>query len=828
MNRRSIAELVEELTLDEKASLTAGEDLWSTVAIDRLGIPKVRVTDGPNGARGTSVPGSAGATAACVPCGAALGATWDVELIERVGRMLGDETRSKSCRVLLAPTVNLHRSPLAGRNFECYSEDPLLSGRIAAAFIRGVQSRGVATTVKHFVGNEAEFERLTISSVIDERTLRELYLLPFELAVRDGGTLGLMTSYNRLNGRYNTDHADLLAGVLRDEWGFEGFVLTDWFAATSTVDSAVAGTDLEMPGPARAFGRQVADAVRRGELDEKYVNDQVRRLLGVFERIGALDDGPEAVEQSLDLPEHRALTREAAASATVLLRNDGMLPIDVGRVRSVAVVGPNADRAQIMGGGSASLSVHYRITPYEAIKQRFGPGVSVVHERGCVIDRIVPPLGGSLVVGADGSPGFDVEFFADPDLAGDVVHRGRIAQSRVLLLGAAHESVPAEGFSLRATARFTPLDSGVHTFTLIQAGRARLSVDGAVMLDGMADPPGRGDDFFGLGSEEVHADVELEAGRPVDVLIEYSSSHSAVVHGVKIGCQLPTPPDLLERAVAAAAAADVAVVVVGTNDDWESEGHDRTSLALPGDQDELVTRVLAANRNSIVVLNTGAPVTVDWADDAAALLQMWFGGQEMANALTDVLVGDAEPGGRLPVSFPTRLEDNPSFGNFPGENGEVRYGEGLLVGYRWFDTRRIEPRFPFGFGLSYATIELGRPRLSDDTFTRGGELRIALDLTNTSGRVGSEVVQCYVAPLQPRVTRPRMELKAFAKATVEPGASAEVILDLDDRAFGYWDPPSASWRVDDGRYELHIGRSSADIRYVIPITIGDHDSDDEG
>jgi beta-glucosidase len=815
---RDIEALVARLTLDEKASLTAGADLWSTVAIERADIPSVRVTDGPNGARGTSVPGSAGATAACVPCGSALGATWDTDLIQRVGEMLGDETRSKACRVLLAPTVNIHRSPLAGRNFECYSEDPLLAGRIAAAFIRGVQSRDVATTVKHFAGNEAEFERMTISSAIDERTLREIYLVPFELAVREGGTLGVMTSYNRLNGSYCTDRVDLLADILRGEWGFEGFVITDWFAATSTLGSATAGTDLEMPGPARAFGSHVAGAVRSGDLDQAFLDAQARRLLQVFDRVGALDDPSDATERSDDRPEHRALAREAAAAAAVLLRNEGILPLDLGRISTVAVVGPNADRAQIMGGGSASLSVHYRTTPLDAIRARLRD-VTVTYERGCDTDRTVQPLGGNAIVCADGAPGLDVEFFGDPDLLGEVVHRGRIAQSRVLLLGQAHPDVPAENFSLRATGRFTPVETGTHTFTLLQAGRARLLIDDVVVLDGMTDPPGRGTDFFGMGSAEVSAEMELTEGQPVDVVIEYSSAHSAVVHGVKIGCQVPSPPDLLERAVRAASEADLAIVVVGTNDDWESEGHDRTSLGLPGEQDELIRQVLAGNPNTVVVLNTGAPVTLDWADDAPALLQMWFGGQEMANAMVDVLIGESEPGGRLPTTFPVRLEDNPSFGNFPGEFGEVRYGEGLLVGYRWYDSRHIAPRFAFGHGLSYTTFTITDVDADAKAFTRGGTMRVRATITNTGSRAGSEVVQCYVAPLAPRVARPHMELKAFAKVVLEPGANKEVQLELDDRAFAHWDPTSASWRVDPGQYQLCIGRSAADILQMLELTI---------
>jgi len=814
---RRVDDLVARLTLDQKASLTAGHDLWSTVAVPEAGIPEVRVTDGPNGARGASVPGSAGATAVCVPCGAALGATWDLPLMERVGEMLGREARSKQCRVLLAPTVNIHRSPLAGRNFECYSEDPLLSGRIAAAFIRGVQSRDVATTVKHFVGNDAEFERMTISSVIDERTLREIYLLPFEIAVREGGSLGVMTSYNRVNGEYCTDRADLLADVLRDEWGFEGFVITDWFAATDTVRSSMAGTDLEMPGPARAFGARLAERVRGGELDEAFVDAQVRRLLTVFERLGALDDPPPGPERSEDLPEHRALAREAATSSMVLLRNDGLLPVDLGSLTSVAVVGPNADRAQIMGGGSASLSVHYRVTPLDAIRARLGADVTVTHERGCVIDRTVPPLAGASITRADGTAGLDVEFFVGTEAEGEAVHRGQLSSSRILLLGPPPE-VGTDAFSLVATGRYTPDETGTHTFTLIQAGRARLFVDGEIVIDGVEDPPGRGSDFFGFGSEEVEAPVELTAGRPVDVRIEYSSASSVGVHGVKIGCRPPIAPDLLDRAVRAAADSDLAVVVVGTNDDWESEGHDRTELALPGDQDELVRRVVEANPNTVVVLNTGAPVALDWADDAPAVLQIWFGGQEMADALVDVLGGDADPGGRLPTTYPLALEDNPSYGNFPGADGEVRYEEGVFVGYRWYDTHDVPVRFPFGHGLSYTTFEVEVVDAPAE-HRRSEVTGIALRVTNTGARSGSEVVQCYVAPASGDVDRPRKELKAFAKVALEPGASSTVVLHLDDRSFAHWDVASHEWRVDPGRYELHIGRSVVAIDHVVEVEL---------
>ena len=822
--------LVAALTLDEKAALTAGDDLWSTVAIDRLGIPKVHVTDGPNGARGAHLPGGSETTSVCIPCGSALGATWDVELVNRIGVLLGQETRRRGCRVLLAPTVNIHRSPLAGRNFECYSEDPLLSGMLAAAYIRGVQSQDVATTVKHFVANDAEFERMSMSSVVDERTLREIYLLPFEMAVRDGGSLGVMTSYNRLNGTWCGEDPELYA-ILRDEWGFEGFVLSDWYAATST-ESAKAGMDLEMPGPARAMGSALAAAVRAGELDEAVLDDQAMRLLSVFDRICALDDPGDGRGASVDLDDDRALTRDAAAAAIVLLQNDGALPLDPG-LRRLAVIGPNADRAVLMGGGSATVTPAYRTTPLEALRAAL-PGVEISYAPGVGIDRSVPTLPIDL----------HVEYFAGSTIgeSDDVLHRTEHPAAEFFYMGAP-PNVP-EPFTVRATATFEPPAPGPYVFSLVQAGRARLSVGGQVVIDGIADPmPRDRNSYFGFGSEERVAEIEL-GPEPVELVIEYTSRGTSGVYAVRVGARPEVPRDAMDTAVATARDAEAVIVVVGTTNEWESEGFDRRTMRLPGNQDALIERVAAANPNTIVVVNTGAPVEMSWADAVPAVLQLWFGGQEMANALADVLTGARDPGGRLPTTIPMVLEHNPAFGNFPGEHDEVRYGEGLLVGYRWYEARRLPVRFPFGHGLSYTSFSVGAPRVSAPRFVAGDALEIEVPVTNTGTRAGSEVVQCYVEPPPVRVMRPRKELKAFGKVHLAPGETAIVRLTLTDRSFAVWDrgsgrrhelkarlpfadmmaPPNQrepGWRIHPGTYVAHIGRSSADVAHSVPIEVSE-------
>jgi beta-glucosidase len=839
---RDIGALVASMTVDERASLTSGASGWSTAAVPRVGIPEVFVSDGPAGARGPQIPGAGKqVTSLNIPCGSALGATWNPELLEQLGQALGEETRTKACRVLLAPTVNLHRAPLAGRNFEAYSEDPWLTGKLAAAFIRGAQSQGVATTVKHFAGNEAEFERMTIDSVIDERTLRELYLVPFELAVTEGGSLGIMTSYNRLNGSYNTENRWLLQDLLRDEWGFDGFVISDWYAGGSTTGAATAGLDLEMPGPSRFYGRQLGQAVRDGSVDESLMSAAVERLLSVFDRIGALDD--EAREPlAIDRPEHRALARRAAAESMVLLKNDGgVLPLQTAGLTTLAVIGPNAERARIMGGGSAEVEPHYRITPLEALRAKLGDRVTIVHEAGCDIDKSVPPMRSDQLDSGTGSPGFAVQMYQGTTWGGEVVGTSVTGDGRVMVVPGVDPAVPRGPMSFRATSRFTATQTGAHVISMTELGAARLIVDGRLVFDGIADPTPRGEAFFGIARQELTDEIDLVAGHEYVVDVEFASTGPGWLQGVVLGCKPVPDAGMMDRAVSAAAAADAVIVVVGTNNDWETEGHDRHSLDLPGDQAALIERVTAANPNTVVVVNAGAPVTTGWAASAPAVVQAWFGGQEMANALVDVVFGDAEPSGRLPTTFPDCIEHTPSFGNFPGEHGQVRYGEGVLMGYRWYEARKLGVPFAFGHGLSYTTFEIGAPQVPA-TFSAsdGDAVSVVVPVTNTGARRGSEVVQCYVGAVDPHVVRPPKELKSFQKVTLDPGETASVTLTLDARSFAYWNPgnvyrgalaPSAvgvfgateasrpGWQVDPGTYLVHIGRASDDIAHVAQIDV---------
>ncbi len=753
---------------------------------------------------------------------------------------MGREALDRGCRGLLAPTVNLHRSPLAGRNFECYSEDPLLSGRLAAGYVRGVQSAGVFATVKHLVGNEAEFERMTISSLIDERSLRELYLLPFEIAVREGGARAVMTSYNRLNGRWLNEQPEFLIDLLRDEWGFDGLVMTDWFAVADTATSLRAGVDLEMPGPGRALGHTLVSAVNNGLVDKGDLDNAVRRLLGGLDSFGALDAPTPPVAPKHPSNEDVALLGRAAAEATVLLTNDGTLPLDAPSLARVAVLGPRAADACIVGGGSAQVIPHHRASPLEGLSASLGDGVEIVHERGCEADRSAKVVGGSVLRAPDG---FEAEIYAGPDLTGEVARRRHLDRLRMVVFRASQQDDPAGEWSMRVQGTVIPEEDGVFELALAQSGRAKVFVDQQLLLDGVTNPPPPGGrDFFGEASQELVAEIAVQRGVPLDVVVEYGRQ-DAVVAGFRVGLRTQDADGMLERAVAAAQAADVAIVFVGTSEEWESEGHDRTTLELPGRQSELIRRVAEVNLRTIVVVNAGAPVDLSWAEKVAAVLQCWFGGQEMGSAVAGVLTGAAEPGGRLPTTVPIRLEHNPAYDNFPGENGELRYGEGLFMGYRGYEHRAIAPRFAFGQGLSYTTFEVGKPTVSADTFRPGDSITVSVPVTNTGARAGSEVIQCYVAPTAPRLSRPPKELKAFKKIHLEPGETVVAELELDDRSFAYWDPGQSDWehvagravsafgsianqerrpsgwQVDAGQYEVLIGHSSLDIVGELTIDV---------
>lgn len=650
------ATLLSQLTVEEKAAICTGQTAWLTVPVERLGIPSIWVADGPHGVRKTPSMATESLPATCFPTASALAATWDRDLIYELGQALADECIALGVDVLLGPGNNMKRTPLCGRNFEYFSEDPYLGGEMAARFINGVQSKGVGTSLKHYVANNQEYKRMSTSAEVDERTLREIYLAGFEIAVKQAQPWTVMCAYNLINGTYGSEHYHLLTEVLKDEWGFQGLVVSDWGAVHDRAVALRAGLDLEMPGPRPARTQAVIDAVQAGELDESVLDAAVERILRIVDKAQQTPKG----DTEFDAAAHHALARRLAGEAIVLLKNKGdLLPLH--DVTSLAVIGLTAQEPRFQGGGSSHINPTQVDVPFEEL-QKLAGDASLTYAPGYTME-----------------PGFD------------------------------------------------------------QA--------------------------------------------------------------------------LIDEAVQAAGAADVALLYIGLPDWKETEGIDRPDMALTEQQIALIKAVCAQQPRSVVILNSGSALEMgDWIDGPAAVLQAWFMGQAGGGAIADVLFGVVNPGGRLAETFPHRLRDTPAYINFPGENGVVRYGEGVFIGYRYYDARELPVQFPFGYGLSYTTFEYSNLAFSAEQITDQDSLTVALDVTNTGQRAGKTVVQVYVGDREARVARPPKELKGFAKLTLAPGATERIEITLPPRAFQFYDTAYGRWLAETGEFDILVGASSADIR----------------
>ncbi|GAA5436637.1 glycoside hydrolase family 3 C-terminal domain-containing protein [Deinococcus aquaticus] len=803
--------LLDQMTLEEQVSLLSGADFWRTVPIPRLNIPALKVSDGPAGVRGGG-PLVGGMKTAAYPVGIALGSTWNVDLLREVGASLAREALDKGAGVLLAPTINVFRSALNGRNFENYAEDPVLTGRLATAYVQGLQDSGVAATPKHFAGNESEYQRGTISSNIPARALRELYLRPFEMVVRDADPWAIMTAYNRLDGVYCSDHPWLLDTVLRKEWGFTGLVMSDWGGTHSAGLSVRAGLDLEMPGPAKARAGLLEEA-QHDPATAAAVRERARAVLRLIERTGtfaAPRDVRDSAEKDTEYPETRALIRRAGAEGMVLLKNAGLLPLPAGA--SVAVIGPNAAVAQVMGGGSAQMNAHRRVSPLDGLREARGAG-AVTTAVGCENDRYLPV------------PQVPVHITYRAQDGTDVTATDAREQAEVLWFSYP-EGVDRQHFHATLTLTVQAPQDGMYEFSLASAGLSRLKVDGQAVVDNW-DAWAPGATYFGFGSDEVRGARSLTAG-PHELTVTFVPNDFdngiAGFNAVRIGFRAEPDEGSVAQAIAVAAQADYAVVCVGTNGDWETEGVDRWGLDLPGRQNELVDAVLAANPNTIVVLQTGGPVTMPWLDRVPAVVQAWFPGQEAGHAIADVLYGHAEPGGRLPQTFIASLKDDPTHPlnpdvQYPGVDGRVEYVEGLYTGYRHVDRSGITPLFPFGFGLSYTTFEVSNPQLSAARIAPGETVTASVQVKNTGDRAGSTVVQLYVHDRASRLERPGKELKAFAKVHLNPGQIAAVTLPLGMRDLAYYDDTANAWVAEAGDFDVLIGQSSAHLPHTVRLSL---------
>lgn len=659
--KRDLKALVAQMTLEEKAGMCSGLDFWRLKGVERLGIPSIMVTDGPHGLRKQqgnsdhlglfeSVP------ATCFPSAAGMASSWDRELLQQVGKALGEECQAEDVAVLLGPGANIKRSPLCGRNFEYFSEDPYLSSEMAASHIQGVQSEGVGTSLKHFAVNNQEHRRMTVDAIVDERTLREIYLASFEGAVKKAQPWTVMSSYNKINGAYASENEWLLTNILKEEWGHEGIVVTDWGANNERVAGLTAGNELEMPGNGGVGDKQIVEAVQSGKLSEEALDRAVERLL----RIIFMSVDSKKPNASYNQAEHHQLARKVAAESMVLLKNEaGLLPL--GKQRKLAVIGAFAEKPRYQGGGSS-------------------------HIRPTQIDQPIAEL---------------------RKLAGDST-----------------EIVYAQGYA--------------------------------------------------IDSDE-------------------------------------NDPALLDEAKQAAGAAEAVIIFAGLPDRYESEGYDRTHLRMPANQEQLIEAIAEVQSNVIVVLMNGSPIEMPWIERAQAVLEAYLGGQAVGGAIADLLFGKSNPSGKLAETFPQKLSDNPSFLNFPGEGDRVEYREGIFVGYRYYDTKQVQPLFPFGHGLSYTSFDYSDVKLSSKQIRDNEELEVQVTVTNTGERAGKETVQLYVRDVESSVNRPSKELKGFAKVALKPGQSETVTIKLDKRAFAYYNVQLGDWHVETGDFELLIGRSSADI-----------------
>jgi len=814
--------LVARLSLAQKVELLTGADSWRTHDCPAIGLRAMVTSDGPAGVRGVTK--DERSPSACLPCPSALGATWDPQLVYRLAAALGTEARSKDVDVLLAPTVNLMRSPLGGRGFEFFAEDPLLTAVLAVDYVRGVQSAGVAATVKHLVANDTETDRRAYDARISESALHELYLMPFEACVRDGGAWLVMAAYNTVNGDRMTESARLLRDVLKKDWGFDGVVVSDWDAALSTVPTALATLDLSMPGPDGPWGEKLLRAVADGSVSEDVIDDKVVRLLRLARRVGALGDRPVngAARDSHASPAFvsEGLLREAAAESFVLLRNAGdVLPLDIRTVNSLAIIGPNARYPVIQGGGSAGVVPVSVATPAQALRAALPDHAEVRSAVGCHTWHSVPePPAGSLSDPVTGEPGVRLEFI---DGDGSVI----AAEHRASVDLAWWDGVPdgigwGEHGRIALTAVFQAETSGNHLFSAAGVGGLLLVADGVTVIDGETDVP---DDPVEAMTRpgELRAALWLDAGTKTRLRLEFRpAAGGAGPLAVRLGIvPAADDDDLLAEAVAVAGSADVAVVVVGSAELTESEGFDRSTLALPGRQDELITRVTAVNSNTIVVVNSGMPVLMPWAARAAAVLYAWLPGQAFGTALADVLLGSSEPGGRLPVTLPAAESDSPVLHAVPAADGALRYSEGPLIGYRGYDVAGVTPRYPFGHGLGYTDWSYQSVNCPPE-LRAGRDLELSVSVTNAGTRPGKEVVQAYLEPAGPAAPgRPVRVLAGFAAVRAPAGESVRVRLTIPARLFARYNEDLAAWVMPDGEYTIHIGRSSRDLRLSAAVQV---------
>lgn len=792
-----------------------GIDFWHTKAVPRLNVPSLRCSDGPNGVRGTRF--FNGKPAACFPCGTALASTWNTELLTKAGNLMGEEAKVKGAHIILGPTVNMQRSPLGGRGFESFSEDPVLAGHSAASIVKGIQETGVIATIKHFVANDQEHDRMAVNAIVTERALREIYLLPFQIAVRDAKPLSFMTAYNKLNGTHLSENRKILQDTLRNEWGWEGMVMSDWFGTYSTSESINAGLDLEMPGPSRWRGDLVSHAITAKKVTMKKLDERVREVLKLVNVAAKLDVPSNAPEGSADTPETAALLRKIATESIVLLKNEkNALPFK--KEKTVAVIGPNAFMSAYCGGGSAQLLPYYSRTPLEGIQSKTSNIKTAI---GCQAYAMLPFIASILDTPNGKAPLTFKAYLESPGTPDRKPFDTLELQSAYMFLtDYSHPALAGKHIWYSTTeGTLTPDKTQTYEFGLTVNGTAKLYIDDELIIDNETHQTA-GESFFNSGTIEETGTMKLEAGKTYKISVDWASSSSSKLAnaesmnlpsggGLRIGAaaQIDTDEEI-KAAVQLAKEVDQVVICAGLNSDFESEGFDRPNMDLPGAMNDLISAVAAANPSTVVCVQSGTPVSMPWRDSVAGIIQAWYGGNETGTAIADILYGDVNPSGKLSLTFPVRGEDNPAYTSFVSDKGRALYGEDVFIGYRWYEARKMAVTYPFGHGLSYTTFKISS--LSIERTEKS--IIISVTVANKGENDGAQVVQAYISQKSPSVTRPPKELKGFTKVVVGAGKQEVAKIEIERKyATSFWDEEFDMWCEEKGRYDVLVGGSSKEI-----------------
>jgi len=807
---RRVDSIINQMTLEEKLALLGGVDGFFIRDVPRLKLPRLKMADGPVGVRNF---GPATAFAG----GVTLTATWNPALAELVGTELGRDARAKGVHFLLAPGVNINRAPMNGRNFEYFGEDPFLASRIAVGYIKGVQSQGVSATIKHFLGNNSEFDRHNTDSIIDERTLREIYLPVFEAAVKEAHVGAVMSSYNLTNGLHMSQNKYLLTDVLKKEWGFDGLIMSDWSGTYDGIEATNAGQDLEMPSGLHMNQETLKPAIEQGKVSLATIDDKVRRILRTAMRFGWLDRDQTALAVPRYNPQGRQVALNAAREGITLLKNDGdLLPLGKSKIKSILVIGPDAFPAVTVGGGSAEVQPFAAVSYLEGLANypvnHPGSQFQVYYDRGVLSYSDLANATNFTTSQTNGNPGLKAEYFDNADLKGTpLITR---TEEHVDFGTAARLLFPEQTLSSRWTGYYSPQESGSYDI-FVQTSREvggsyRLYVDDKLVLD----------NWTTLTALADYRTLRLEPGPHKIVLEQHGRAFRRAVRlrmGVVRAGQLVS-----DNAKKLAASADVVVVAAGFDAETEAESADRT-FRLPLGQDELIQSMAAANKNTIVVMTSGGSVDMNaWLNRVPALVQAWYPGQEGGTALAEILFGDVNPSGHLPVTFERRWEDNPVHDSYYPEPGTKRvvYKEGVFVGYRGYERSGTKPLFPFGFGLSYTTFSYSNLSIKPlSNGESGPPYEISFDVKNTGTREGAEVAQVYVGETQTKVPRPAKELKGFVKVSLRPGETRKVSVILDSRALSYYDVKAKQWLATLGEFNVFVGRSSEQIELRGKLTL---------